>query len=249
MSLPADHFAPFVCYMLHSPFVRSVAVLLATGLLLVPNARAQEIRDSIEVSEKLKPEIGFAIGAAFPQGDFTRNVNTGLDGYLRISYPLKSDKGLSLMATGGGADFKSENQGGILDTLGNLTSASQEMDFRSAYAHVGLQWTGSWQEFALRPRLGISAGAHWTETKSSVTVAGVLVDSLTQTTQATRPGIRFQLASDWVLRNNVGLTLEFKLDHVWNVAQFEVSNGSEEADVVEKSVSYISFLVGLAIPL
>ena len=226
-----------------------VAVLLATGLLFVSNAGAQEIRDSIEVSEKLKPEVGFAIGAAFPQGDFTRNVNTGLDGYVRISYPLKSEKGLSLLVTGGGADFKSENQGAILDTAMNLTSASQELDFRSAYAHIGLQWTGSWQMFALRPRLGLSAGAHWVETKSSVMVSGVLIDSLTQTTQATRPGIRFQLASDWVLRNNIGLTLEFKLDNVWNVAQFEVSNGSEEADIIEKSVSYISFLVGLVIPL
>jgi hypothetical protein len=235
--------------MLNSLSVRTVAILLGAGFFLVSNATAQEIRDSVEVSEKLRPEIGFAIGAAFPQGDFTRNVNTGLDGYVRISYPLNSKKGLSLLATGGGADFKSENQGGILDTAGNLTSASQEMDFRSAYAHIGLQWTGSWQVFALRPRLGVSAGAHWTETKSSVIVGGGLVDSLTQTTQATRPGIRFQLASDWVLRNNVGLTLEFKLDHVWNVAQFEVSNGSEEADMIEKSVAYISFLIGLVIPL
>ena len=249
MILPEVPSAPFVCYMLNSPTVRFVAVLSATGLLLVSNVRAQEIRDSIEVSEKIRPEIGFAIGAAFPQGDFTRNVNTGLDGYVRISYPLNSKKGLSLLATGGGADFKSENQGAILDTAGNITSASQELDFRSAYAHIGLQWTGSWEVLALRPRLGISGGAHWTETKSSVTVGGGLVDSLTQTTQATRPGIRFQLASDWVLRNNVGLTLEFKLDHVWNVAQFDVSNGAEEADIVEKSVSYISFLVGLAIPL
>jgi hypothetical protein len=222
---------------------------MAWVLFALPAARAQEIRDSLEVSGKLRPEFGIAIGAAFPQGDFTRNVNTGLDGYARFSYPIVSKNGLSIMAVGGASDFSSEDQGAIVDSTGNYTSATQSLDYRSASAHLGLQWTGSWQSFALRPRVGVSAGANWVETQSTVRVSGALVDSLTQTTNQTRPGLRLQLGSDWVLRNNVALTFEFKLDHVFKVAQYQVSDGVDPAGVIEKSVSYISFVAGLVFPL
>lgn len=227
----------------------AAAVLSAILFSASGAVRAQEIHDSLQVSGKLKPEFAFAIGAAFPQGDFTRNVNTGLDGYVRFSYPIISKNGLSIMAVGGGNDFSSEDQGAIIDTTGTLTSASQSLDYRAFSAHLGLQWTGSWQTFSLRPRVGVSAGAHWVETQSQVRVSGALVDSLTQTTNQTCPGLRLQLGSDWVLRNNVALTFEFKLDHVFKVAQYQVSDGVDPAEVIEKSVSYISFVAGLVFPL
>lgn len=216
---------------------------------LTGGAQAQEIRDSLEVSEKLKPELALAFGAAFPQGDFTREVNTGLEGYLRFSFPIVSKNGLSIAVSGGASDFSSENQGTIVDTAGNTTSASQDLDYRSAFAHLGLQWTGSWQTFSLRPRLGITAGAHWVETMSTVKVTGAIVDSLSQTTQQTRPGLRLLLGSDWVLRNDVALAFEFHIDNVFKVAQYEVSDGVNPSGVVEKSVSYVSFLIGIVIPL
>jgi hypothetical protein len=228
-------------------FIHGLTVVMAMGS--VSPAAAQEIRDTILEVDKLRPEFSVAMGAAFPQGDFTRDVNTGLDGYVRFSFPIKSENGLSLLATGGGTDFTSENQGAILDTTGALTSASQSLDYRSAFVHLGLQWTGSWQQMSLRPRIGVSAGAHWVETHSTVTVAGAKIDSLDQTTSVTRPGIRLQLGSDWVLRNNLALTFEFKLDHVFKVAQYEVSDGVDPAGVVEKSVSYVSFLAGIVFPL
>jgi hypothetical protein len=235
---------------MQTPFRLAGRVVLALGLWLLPTlARAQEIRDSLEVSEKLRPEFALAVGAAFPQGDFTREVNTGLVGYARLSYPIVTRNGLSILAAGGASDFSSENQGAIVDTAGNVTSASQDLDYRSAFAHLGLQWTGSWQTFSLRPRLGASVGAHWVETRSTVRVSGAEVDSLQQTTHQTCPGLRFILASDWVLRNNVGLTFEFQIDNVFNVTQYEVSDGSHPADVVEKNVSYVSFLAGLTFPL
>ena len=227
---------------------RALATALGFAMMSAP-VFAQEIRDSLVVSEKLKPEIAFAIGAAFPQGNFTRNVNAGFDGYVRISYPLKSKNGLSLMWFGGATDFKAENQGGILDTAGALTPASQELDYRSAQAYVGLQWTGSWQALQLRPRVGIAGGAHWVETQSHVRVGGVLVDSLAQANSQTRPGLQFQLASDWVLRNNIALTFEFKINHVWKVAQFDVSDGNNTVSTIEKSVSYLSVLGGLVFPI
>lgn len=211
--------------------------------------RAQEIRDSLSVSERLKPELAFAVGAAFPQGDFTREVNTGLEGYIRFSFPIVTKNGLSISASGGGSDFSSENQGAIVDTSGATTTASQDLDYRSAFAHLGLQWTGSWQTFSLRPRLGVSAGAHWVETQSTVKVTGVVVDSLSQTTTQTRPGVRLLLASDWVLRNNIGLSFEFHIDNVFKVAQYTVSDGVNPSEVIEKSVSYVSFLIGIVFPL
>lgn len=211
--------------------------------------RAQEIRDSLEVSERLKPELALAIGAAFPQGDFTREVNTGLEGYMRLSYPIVTKNGLSISAAGGAGDFSSENQGAILDTAGAVTTASQDLDYRQAFAHLGFQWTGSWQTFSLRPRVGVSAGAHWVETRSTVKVTGVVVDSLSQTTTQTRPGLRLLLASDWVLRNNVGLSFEFHIDNVFKVAQYAVSDGANPSETMEKSVSYVSFLIGIVFPL
>lgn len=215
----------------------------------VPSVQAQEIRDSIVVNPKLRPEFGLTVGAAFPQGDFTRDVNTGLEVYGRFSYPIRTENGLSILLSGGASDFSSENQGAIIDTTGNLTSASQELDYRSVFTHLGLQWTGSWETFSLRPRLGISAGAHWVETQSTVKVTGVPIDSLAQTTHQTTPGIRLFLASDWVLRNNVALTFEFHIDNVFKVAQYQVSDGVNPSGVVEKSVSYVSFLGGLVFPL
>ncbi len=231
--------------------MRTLRLLLAPLALWVATdvSFAQEIRDSLEVSEKLKPEFAFAVGAAFPQGDFTREVNTGLEAYVRFSYPIVTKNGLSIAASGGASDFSSENQGAILDTSGAVTTASQDLDYRSAFAHLGLQWTGSWQTFSLRPRLGVSAGAHWVETKSTVMVTGVVVDSLSQTTQQTRPGLRLLLASDWVLRNNIGLSFEFHIDNVFKVAQYEVSDGVNPSTAVEKSVAYVSFLVGIVFPL
>ena len=222
--------------------------VLALGLS-ADALRAQEIRDSLSVSERLKPELAFAVGAAFPQGDFTREVNTGLEGYIRFSFPIVTKNGLSVALSGGGSDFSSENQGAILDTSGAVTTASQDLDYRSAFAHLGLQWTGSWQMMSLRPRLGVSAGAHWVETQSTVKVTGVVIDSLSQTTNQTRPGLRLLLASDWVLRNNVGLSFEFHIDNVFKVAQYEVSDGVNPSGVIEKSVSYVSFLVGIVFPL
>lgn len=224
-------------------------VAIALSVLSFLPAHAQEIHDSLRVSEKLKPELALALGAAFPQGDFTREVNTGLEGYLRFSFPIVSKNGLSIALAGGGGDFSSENQGAIVDTLGNVTTASQDLDYRQAFAHLGLQWTGSWQTFSLRPRVGVSAGAHWVETKSTVMLTGVVVDSLSQTTQQTRPGLRLLLASDWVLRNNVGLSFEFHIDNVFKVAQYEVSDGVNPSGVIEKSVSYVSFLIGIVFPL
>ena len=233
-------------------YVRLAPLCWLCLLWMMPSqAVSQEIRDSVEVSEKLRPELAVAVGAAFPQGDFTRDVNTGLDTYLRFSYPIRSQNGLSLAVTGGGSDFSSEDHGAILDTSGGgtTTSATQKLDYRSIYAHLGVQWTGSWQTYSLRPRIGVSAGPHWVETKSTVNVAGAVIDSLSQTEQQTRPGLRLQLASDWVLRNNVALTFEFKLDHVFKVAQYEVSDGVNPSTVIEKSVSYISFLGGIVFPL
>jgi hypothetical protein len=195
------------------------------------------------------PEIGFAIGGAFPQGNFTRNVSTGLDLYLRFSVPIKPSSGLSLYATGSGVDFKAENQGAILDSTGAVTSASQDLDFRSAAVHVGFQWAGAWEKGQIRPRIGVALGPHFVETKSQVRVDGLLVDSLSQANEQTRWGLRFQVGSEWVLRNNVGLTLEFKLDNIWNVAQYEVSDGTSPAEIQEKSVAYVSFLLGLMLPL
>lgn len=226
-----------------------VWVVVASLGGFVCRAQAQEVRDSIEESGKLGPEFAFAIGAAFPQGDFTRDVNTGFDGYLRFSYPVHSENGLSILALGGGSDFSSENQGAILDSTGTLTAASQALDYRSAFAHLGLQWTGSWQTLVLRPRIGVSAGAHWVETRSTVKVSGALVDSLEQTTKQTRPGLSLELGSDWVLRNNVALTFEFKLDHVFKVAQYQVSDGVNPTGKIEKSASYVSFLIGLVFPM
>jgi hypothetical protein len=224
--------------------------ILASGLWSLPApGRAQEVRDSLEVSEKLRPELALSVGAAFPQGDFTRDVNTGLDVYARFSYPIVSKNGLSLLLAGGGTDFSSENQGAIVDTLGNITSASQELDSRSAFAHLGVQWSGSWQTSSLRPRLGLSAGAHWVETQSTVKVTGVPIDSLAQTTNQTCPGLRLFVGSDWVLRNNIALSFEFQIDNVYKVAQYEVSDGVNPSGVVEKSVSYVSFLAGLVFPL
>ena len=76
-----------------------------------------------------------------------------------------------------------------------------------------------------------------------------LIDSMTQTSEQTRFGLRAQLGSELVLRNNIGLTLEFKLDHVFNVLQYSASDGSSEAATEEKSVASISFLAGLVFPL
>ena len=224
--------------------------ILAAGLWSLPvTGRAQDVRDSLKVSDKLRPELALAVGAAFPQGDFTREVNTGLEVYARISYPIVSKNGLSLLVAGGGTDFSSENQGAIVDTAGNVTSASQDLDSRSAFAHVGLQWSGSWQTSSLRPRLGISGGAHWVETQSTVKVSGYEIDSLAQTTNQTCPGLRLFVGSDWVLHNNIALSFEFQIDNVYKVAQYQVSDGVNPSDVVEKSVSYVSFLAGLVFPL
>lgn len=221
----------------------------AIVVLLSTTASAQEIRDSLDVSEQPRMELAFALGAAFPQGDFTREVGTGVLGHGRLSIPIVSQNGLSLAASGGASDFTSDDQGVIVDTAGNVTSAQQELDYRSAFAHVGLQWTGSWQTLSLRPRLGISAGAHWIETRSLVRVSGTEVDSLVQSTHQTRPGLRFLLASDWVLRNDIALSFEFQIDNVFRVGQYEVSDGVNPTSVREQNVSYIAFLVGLVVPL
>lgn len=228
-------------------FISRLILLILCGAASA--AQAQEVHDSVRVSEKLKPELALAAGAAFPQGDFTREVNTGLEAYMRFSFPIVSKNGLSIAASWGGSDFSSENQGTIVDTAGNFTSASQELDYRSAYAHLGLQWTGSWQMMSLRPRLGVSAGAHWVETNSTVKVSGAIIDSLAQTTHQTRPGLRLLVASDWVLRNNIGLSFEFHIDNVFKVAQYQVSDGVNPTGTIEKSVSYVSFLMGIVFPL
>ncbi len=201
------------------------------------------------ITSGVRPEIAFAIGAAFPQGNFNRDVDAGLDGYIRLSYPVKPSNGLSLVAMGGGTDFKAQNKGSIIDTSGTVTSASQDLDYRAAQAYLGFQWTGAWESMRLRPRVAVSGGANFIETKSEVTVDGLRIDSLTQTTEETRFGLRFQLGSDWVLRNNIGLTIEFKLDHVFNVVQYEVSDGTEPVSTEQKSVAYVSILAGLVFPL
>jgi len=202
------------------------------------------------MSPSVRPEIAFAIGAAFPQGNFNRDVDAGLDGYIRFSFPVKPSAGFSLVAMGGGTDFKAQKKGSIIDTtLGTFTEASQNLDYRAAQAYFGFQWTGAWETGRLRPRVALSAGPNWIETKSEVTVDGALVDSLTQTSEQTRVGLRIQLGSDWVLRNNIGLTFEFKLDHVFNVVQYEVSDGTGPVSTEQKSVAYISILAGLVFPL
>jgi hypothetical protein len=227
---------------------RWILCALVWACFLIPG-RVQA--QSFEGEERgLGPEIGVAIGAAFPQGNFTRNVNTGLTGYLRFSFPIKPSSGLSLMALGSGVDFKTEEAGVVVDTSGGgRSSISQETDFRSAGAMFGLQWSGSWEKSVFRPRLGISGGALFIESASQVRVDGALVDSLRQTEEQTRFGLLAQLASDWVLQNNIALTFEFQLNQMFNVAQFTVVEETGAVTSESRNVAYVSFLIGLAIPL
>jgi hypothetical protein len=80
-------------------------------------------------------------------------------------------------------------------------------------------------------------------------VDGALIDSLRQTQEQTRPGLLVQLASDWVMQNKVALAFEFQLNHMFNVAQFTVVEETGAVKSENAGVTYVSFLIGLSVPL
>ena len=154
------------------------------------------------------------------------------------------------MALGSGVDFKSEQFGQAIDTTGGgSASLSQQTDFKSLGAMLGLQWTGSWEKGVFRPRLGLSGGALFIESVSEVRADGVLVDSLGQSSEQTCFGLLVQIGSDWVMQNNVALAFEFQLNHMFNVAQFVAVDETGAVATENKGVTYVSFLIGLAVPL
>jgi hypothetical protein len=220
------------------------------GLLLVTLALVSTYPSSFAFAQETQPrgELTIALGPAFPQGDFTRNVSTGLDGQIRVGLHLRSVKGLTLIVGAIGADFAADDARVIVDTTGGTAVASQTTDFRVAGGHLGVQWAGPWTPGSIRPRFVLAPGLYLIESEATVRLVSESTDRISSSESESKFGIHAELGGDWMYRRSIGLNITLSSDQVFDVLQFEKATSSGEVKTTSKSVTYITLMFGATIP-
>lgn len=193
-------------------------------------------------------ELGLAVGGIFPQGDFARYTDPGLNFMIRLNVHIPKVKAVSGWFDIGGSAFARDEDPVFLLVDDIALPAKKEESESGFYLHLGVQLGSASRRGFFRPRAALAPGLYIFNTRTTLRPLDYEEDLFANNNTQVRLGWRGAIGADFFFSTKWGISVSFLYDHVLNLHRVSDVDELGNTFTVSRSARFHSFMIGAVIP-
>lgn len=195
-------------------------------------------------------EVSFSIGGVYPQGNFVKYADPGINLNAKGVFHIPSLESFSGWIDINFSEFSREETDIVIQVGNRVALPGTQTNSESAFSiHTGLQLGSSSKRGFFRPRAAIGPGFYIFSVTSSAKLDGDEDDLYSKSESQVRLGWRGAVGVDLFFVTKWGISFDFLFDQVVNLNHtLEYDQQSGALAKTGKAAQFHSFMIGVVIP-